>query len=216
MPFAASAPLNGKSMPIFTTFADVPAALEPELDVDEGAEHAAVRAIAASTASRDERRNVLIYETGSLTPTATRFHPRANRPAHRKAETVNRMRPWTIAVAIVAIVLLLAAVSHSVYEITSPIWLSWHVVLRKAYSIVAFATVGYALRRALAENGRTKLVLPCILWLAAYSATIEVLQFAYGSKEGLGWNTFDTFCGALGGALATIDLWTARLRTSAR
>jgi hypothetical protein len=119
-------------------------------------------------------------------------------------------RPWTIAATVVALILLAVAVSHSVYDITSPVWLSWHIVLRKFYSIVAFTFVGFCLRRALVENGRTKIVVPCILWLGAYSAMIEVLQFAYGSHEGLGWNAFDTCCGALGGALATIDLWLVR------
>ncbi len=119
-------------------------------------------------------------------------------------------KPWTIAATTVALVLLAVAVSHSVYDITSPVWLSWHVVLRKVYSIIAFALVGFCLRKALVENGRTHLVASCIIGVGAYSAVIEVLQFSYGSHEGLGWNTFDTLCGALGGALATIDLWLVR------
>jgi hypothetical protein len=116
-------------------------------------------------------------------------------------------KPWNMVTTVVALALLAIAVSHSVYDITSPVWLSWHVVLRKFYSIVAFTIVGFCLRRALVENGRERLVASCILGVGAYSALIEVLQFFYGSHEGLGWNTFDTLCGALGGALATIDLW---------
>ena len=123
---------------------------------------------------------------------------------------MKRRRPWTIAAAIVAAVLLAVAVSHSVYDWTSPRWLTWHIALRKFYSIVAFALVGFCLRRALVENGRRKVVAPCILWLAAYSATIEFLQFAYGSHEGLVWNAIDTLCGATGGAIATVDLWALR------
>ena len=120
---------------------------------------------------------------------------------------MKNVRPWTIAATVIAAVLLVVAVSHSVYELTSPVWFEWHILLRKVYSIGAFTLVAYALRRALVENGRTSVVLPCILWVAAYSAAIEVLQFAYGSHEGLVWNAIDTLCGALGGALATFDRW---------
>jgi hypothetical protein len=120
---------------------------------------------------------------------------------------------WTIAAIVVAMILFAAAVSRAVYDLTSPEGLSWHVVLRKFYSIVAFALVGYLLRRALAENGRhAHVVTTCVVGVAAYSAAIEVAQFFHGSTEGLGWNAFDTLCGAAGGALATVDLAGRRFR----
>jgi hypothetical protein len=112
------------------------------------------------------------------------------------------MKPWSLATLAVAIPLFAVAMSGAIYELTSPHWLSWHVVLRKAYSIGAFMLVGYLLRRALAEWGKrppAALLPGCI---ALYSASIEVGQFFAGSREGLGWNAFDTACGALGGALA--------------
>ena len=115
------------------------------------------------------------------------------------------MKPWTIAASIVASALFVAALSDQFYELTSPSSLSWHVVLRKGYSIVAFTLVGYLGRRALIENGRHAVVLPCIAGVALYSALIEVGQALLGSREGLGWNAIDVACGAAGGFLSVLD-----------
>jgi hypothetical protein len=119
-------------------------------------------------------------------------------------------KPWTIAAIIVAAILYAVACSDAIYELTSPSALSWHVLLRKTYSIVAFALVGYLFRRAQAENGGQRLIVSTIIGVAAYSAAIEVGQYFAGSKEGLLWNAFDTACGAAGGALATLDLSVGR------
>jgi hypothetical protein len=122
-----------------------------------------------------------------------------------------RLKPWTVAAIVVAAVFFALAVSHAVYELTSPHALSWHVLLRKTYSIVAFTIVGYLLRRALVENGRvTNVGATCIAGVAVYSACIEVGQYLHGAREGLTWNAIDTICGAIGGALATCDLAFAR------
>ena len=111
-------------------------------------------------------------------------------------------KPWTAAAVIVATILYIVACSNAIYELTSPSALSWHVLLRKAYSIVAFTLVGYLFRRAGAENGARRLPFSTIVGVAAYSAAIEVGQYFCGSKEGLAWNAFDTACGAAGGALS--------------
>lgn len=120
-------------------------------------------------------------------------------------------KPWTLAVTIVAAILYVVACSEAAYELTSPRSLSWHVWLRKAYSIGAFALVGYLFRRSRAENGARRFVVSTIVAVAAYSAAIEIGQYVLGSKEGLLWNAIDIACGAVGGALATIDLATRRL-----
>jgi hypothetical protein len=115
---------------------------------------------------------------------------------------------WTIATAVVAATLYALALRSDVYEATSPHWLTWHVALRKAYSIGAFFIVAFLFRRALAEHGAMRSpVTRCIVVTTLYSAAIEVGQFAVGGREGLGWNVFDTLCGAAGGALATADGW---------
>jgi hypothetical protein len=114
------------------------------------------------------------------------------------------LKPWTLAAVAVAAFFFVIAISNAVYEMTSPSWLSWHVVLRKAYSIVAFTIVGYLFRRALAENGKAAALGTLVGGVALYSAGIEVAQFLCGSKEGLGWNAFDTVCGGVGGGLAAL------------
>jgi hypothetical protein len=113
---------------------------------------------------------------------------------------------WTLAAIVVAGVLYALALSDAFYELTSPTALSWHVWLRKAYSIVAFTLVGYLFRRSLEERGGKQFIAVAVIGTALYSAAIEVGQFLAGSKEGLGWNAVDTICGAVGGAIATADL----------
>jgi hypothetical protein len=140
-------------------------------------------------------------ENRSLSP-----HRWDRRDIHERAAMA---RPWTISAALVAAALYAIALSKAAYELTSPVSLSWHVLLRKSYSIVAFTLVGYLLRRALREHHRDNAgftILTCIVGVAAYSAAIEVGQYFCGSTEGLGWNTVDTFCGAIGGTLAVSDL----------
>jgi hypothetical protein len=116
------------------------------------------------------------------------------------------MTRWTPLAILTAVAFFVLAVSHAVYEATSPQWLTWHIALRKAYSIVAFTIVGYtfvralgARYRALDPSGRVRLACG---YVATYSAAIEVAQYLHGSREGLAWNAFDIGCGALGGALA--------------
>jgi hypothetical protein len=73
------------------------------------------------------------------------------------------------------------------------------VALRKAYSIAAFAVVGFTAERALRPNGRA--VLRGAAIVALYSAAIEVAQALHGSHEGLIWNGIDVLCGAVGGSI---------------
>ena len=115
------------------------------------------------------------------------------------------MKRWTIATLVVATLLYVVACRQDVYLLTSPPSFEWHILLRKAYSVVAFALVGYLLRRALIENGRSHIALTCIGGLALYSGLIEAGQFIGGSQEGLAWTAIDVICGALGGAAAVSD-----------
>jgi hypothetical protein len=115
-----------------------------------------------------------------------------------------RIGRWTAATAVVAVIFYVLALRPEVYEAASPLWLSWHVVLRKSESIGAFFIVALLFRQALAEHGSTRFTVRCILATAAYSALIEVGQYLAGTREGLGWNAFDTLCGGVGGALASL------------
>jgi len=136
---------------------------------------------------------------------------------------------WIVLATLVAVVFFIVALNADVYEGTSPAHLasrlfgdegarigrpfgiSLHIVLRKFYSVVAFAIVGWTAQRALPTSSRP--VLRMTLLVGLYSAAIEYGQWRAGSTEGLGWNAFDVACGALGGYLAiAVDRIIARLR----
>jgi hypothetical protein len=114
---------------------------------------------------------------------------------------------WSMA-AVFSVVLLVAALDNGVYEATSPTSLSYHVLLRKLYSVVAFAVVGFPIARARQLTGRSATA-SSIGWLVAgYSAVIELLQFFLDPPpEGLLSNVIDVACGFFGGAIAA---WVAR------
>jgi hypothetical protein len=113
------------------------------------------------------------------------------------------MKPWTLATTVAGVGLYLVALSNEVYDLTSPPAFSWHVLLRKGYSVVAFALVGYLLRRSFAERERRLSPAACALAIAIYSAIIEIGQALVGSHEGLVWNAVDVACGGAGGLLAS-------------
>jgi hypothetical protein len=118
---------------------------------------------------------------------------------------------WIIAAVAAVAVFFWAATSDAVYEATSPSSLSFHVWLRKTYSIVAFALVGLVVDRALGPSKHA--TRRAVVLVAAYSAAIEYAQWALGSKEGPAWNAIDVTCGAVGGWLG---VWVQRLRPTRR
>ncbi len=92
------------------------------------------------------------------------------------------------------------ALSNDVYNLMSPPALTWHIVLRKAESIVAFALVGGAYVWASGASLRS-----AAMFVAVYSGAIEIAQYYLShSKEGLAWNAVDVVCGGVGGALGAI------------
>jgi hypothetical protein len=109
-----------------------------------------------------------------------------------------RIARITVAV-IVAAVFFGLATNDVVYEVTSPTQFSWHLIARKAYSIVAFALVGFTADRAFWPSARP--ALRGALVVAIYSTVIEVAQAWHGSHEGVRWNIIDVLCGAVGGWL---------------
>ncbi len=111
---------------------------------------------------------------------------------------------WIVAALAVSGALYFAALNSDFYNLTSPFDFDLHVVLRKLYSVGAFALVSFLIARALAELGLPIYARWVVLIGAAYSGAIEVGQFFNGSPEGLTWNAFDVGCGALGGALAAL------------
>jgi hypothetical protein len=81
-----------------------------------------------------------------------------------------------------------------------PLGISLHVVLRKLYSVAAFALVGFTADLALPPGRRSARRMA--LLVGAYSAAIEYAQYLRGSEEGRWWNAIDIACGAIGGWIA--------------
>ena len=110
---------------------------------------------------------------------------------------------WWGMATVFSVVLLVLAVDNGVYEATSPTSLSYHVLLRKLYSVVAFAVVGFPITRARQLTGRSSTASSIGWVVAGYSAVIEVLQFFLDPPpEGLLSNVIDAACGFFGGAIA--------------
>jgi hypothetical protein len=104
--------------------------------------------------------------------------------------------------AVVALAFFGAALSNEVYNLTSPPAFLWHVLLRKLYSIVAFALVGGIYVWASGASVRQSAIS-----IAAYSGAIELGQHLTYGHEPLYWNAIDVLCGALGGALGALIPW---------
>ena len=101
--------------------------------------------------------------------------------------------------------MLALAVNNGVYDLTSnPSW-DYYVVLRKIYSVIAFAAVGYPVARALRAAGLSAAPLVVGGIIAGYSTIIEIMQFFMDPPpEGLLSNAFDVFCGLVGGWIAAL------------
>ena len=106
---------------------------------------------------------------------------------------------WTLTI-IAAIAFLFVAASDTVYDLTSPPG-PLQILLRKSYSLGAFALVGYPLSRALEASNMGKSALFVATAVATYSLGIEIVQAIVGSHEGLGWNAADVAFGFAGGYL---------------
>ena len=110
---------------------------------------------------------------------------------------------WWIVAGLAAVIFCFLATNDAVYVATSPPSFDYYVVLRKIYSVVAFAVVGYPVARARSAAGMSATPLVVGTFVGAYSAIIEVLQyFVDPPPEGLLSNAIDVLCGVLGGVLA--------------
>lgn len=86
--------------------------------------------------------------------------------------------------------------------IAHPWWLSLHIWLRKAYSIVAFMLVGFTAHRALGATSRP--ILRAVAIVSGYSLGIEIAQRLFTAPEPFAENVLDVACGAVGGWLAIL------------
>lgn len=120
-------------------------------------------------------------------------------------DTGRRARIWLGFYTALSIALFALAVSNAAYEATSPAWLSFHVLLRKSYSVIAFALVGFSLEQATRFAGSAWRPARIGLCIGLYSALIEVAQRVFsGAHEALGLQAFDVACGFAGGVLGAV------------
>jgi hypothetical protein len=89
-----------------------------------------------------------------------------------------------------------------VVQFPHPWWLSLHILVRKAYSIVAFTIVGYTAHRALGVT--TRPALRAVVAVGTYSLGIEIAQRIFVASEPNLESVLDVGCGALGGWLAIL------------
>lgn len=127
-------------------------------------------------------------------------------------------RAWQAAAVLLFAALFVAATSRHFYHVTLPPLLlerlfgdtandglfSARTAVRKFYSLIAFALMGFVVTRALPPARRP--LLRAALVVAAFSFCIEVAQTLRHAREGLGVHAFDVACGGIGGWLgAALD-----------
>ncbi len=106
--------------------------------------------------------------------------------------------------ALAAVIFFFLATSDAVYDLTSPVQLDIHVLLRKAYSVIAFGILGYCAARAFRELGWSFAPWRIGLFVAIFSLAIEIAQAFTPPPEGLLSNAIDVLCGYVGGFISSL------------
>jgi hypothetical protein len=115
----------------------------------------------------------------------------------------DRTQAWRAFGIVAAIVLYAIALNGDVYDVTSPVSLPHHELVRKIYALLAFALLGFVLERA--RLRRVHGVLGAGIALAAYSYAIEIGQIVIAhSTETFAEHSFDVASGLVGGALGAL------------
>jgi hypothetical protein len=111
-----------------------------------------------------------------------------------------RTTVWRAFGIVAAVVLYGISVSGRAYQLTSPVTMAHHELVRKIYAVVAFALLGFVLERA--KLRRVHGVVAAAIALALYSYAIEIGQIVFDhSTETFAQHTFDVASGFGGGAL---------------
>jgi hypothetical protein len=133
---------------------------------------------------------------------------------------------WRVIAVTLAVALFYAATRVDLYDASTPYgmshkllgarapnlphpwWFSLHILLRKVYSVIAFASIGFSAEKALNPTPTPKL--RATVLVALYSLGIEFAQHAIDPSEPIMERVLDVACGALGGwigasAIASIE-----------
>jgi hypothetical protein len=107
---------------------------------------------------------------------------------------------WRTLAAAGAVVLYWVSTSGLAYELTTPIGMPHHVLLRKIYAVGAFALLGFLLEQSRFEQLRGPLAAGIVV--AIFSYAIEIGQIVIDhADETFGQHAFDVASGLVGGAL---------------
>ncbi|HEV8022698.1 MAG TPA: hypothetical protein VGP41_15600 [Candidatus Lustribacter sp.] len=110
---------------------------------------------------------------------------------------------WRAFGVVAALVLYVISLSGEAYDLTSPVSLPHHELVRKIYAVLAFALLGFVLERSRVR--RVHGVLGAGIALTAYSYAIELGQIAFAhSTETFAEHSFDVASGLVGGALGAL------------
>jgi hypothetical protein len=112
----------------------------------------------------------------------------------------NGTRTARVGGAVAAVVLYAISISGRAYELTSPVTLPFHELVRKIYALLAFALLGFLLERS--KLRRAQGVIAGGVVIAVYSYAIELGQIVFAhSNETFAEHSFDVASGLAGGAL---------------
>jgi hypothetical protein len=112
----------------------------------------------------------------------------------------NNTTAWRAFGVVCAVVLYAISVSGRAYNLTSPVSLPHHELVRKTYAVLAFALLGFVLERS--KLRRVHGVLGAGIAIAVYSYAIEIGQIVFKhSTETFAEHAFDVASGFAGGAL---------------
>jgi VanZ family protein len=114
-----------------------------------------------------------------------------------------RAAAWRVFGILAAVALYTASISGPFYDLTTPVTMVNHELLRKIYAVLAFALLGFALECSRLRHMRG--VLAAGVALAVYSYAIELGQiFIDHAKETFAQHAFDVASGLVGGALGAL------------
>jgi hypothetical protein len=114
--------------------------------------------------------------------------------------SINRTGAWRAFGMVSAVVLYAVSVSGRVYNLTTPVTLPHHELLRKTLAVLAFALLGFAFQRSRVLGMRG--ILAAGIVLACYSYAIELGQITIKHvAETFADHSFDVASGLGGGAL---------------
>ncbi len=109
--------------------------------------------------------------------------------------------PWVFAIA--ALVILAISMSSGIDEAMGQETYTRHILLRKTYSVLAFALLGYVLTWSHKRTSTIALLLSGLA-IGVFSGIIEYVQYVGGGHEPRVWNAADVLMGLFGGLLGSL------------